>query len=47
MIFDVKMEDDFKLKDDKIEPPNVYCGATLAKMTLVDGKTCWIMSPEQ
>jgi hypothetical protein len=37
----------FKLKNDKIEPPDVYLGATIARMTLPDGKTCWTMSPEQ
>ena len=42
-----RIQQDFKLKDDKIEPPDVYLGATLAKMTLDDGKTCWTMSPEQ
>jgi hypothetical protein len=42
-----RIQEDFKLKDDKIEPPDVYLGATLAKMTLDGGETCWTMSPEQ
>jgi hypothetical protein len=42
-----RIQEDFKLKDDKIEPPDVYLGATLAKMTLDSGETCWTMSPEQ
>jgi hypothetical protein len=42
-----RIQADFKLKDDKIEEPDVYLGATLAKMTLADGTTCWSMSPEQ
>ncbi len=42
-----RIQDDFKLKDDKIEEPDVYLGATLAKMTLDNGRTCWTMSPEQ
>jgi hypothetical protein len=42
-------QEDFKLKDDKIlEPPDVYLGATLAKMmTLPSGKTSWTTLPEQ
>ena len=39
--------EDFNLKDNKIEPPDVYLGATLAKMKLDSGKYCWTMSPEQ
>jgi hypothetical protein len=42
-----RIQNDFKLKDDKMEPPDVYLGATIAKMTLADSKTCWTMSPEQ
>ena len=42
-----RIQDDFKLKDDKIAEPDVYLGATLAKMPLENGKTCWTMSPEQ
>jgi hypothetical protein len=41
------IQDDFKLKDDNIEEPDVHLGATLANMTLESGKTCWTMSPEQ
>ena len=36
----------FKLKDDKIEEPEMYLGAKLGKMT-VDGVECWTMSAEQ
>ena len=39
--------EDFKLKYGKIEPPDVYLGATLANMKLDSGKYCWIMFPEQ
>ena len=42
-----RIQEDFKLKDDKIEPPDVYLGATLAKMKLESGKYYWNMSPEQ
>jgi hypothetical protein len=35
------------IKDDKIAEPDVYLGATLAKMALENGKTCWSMSAEQ
>ena len=37
----------FNLKDDKIYPPDVYLGATLAKMKLESGKYCWNILPEQ
>ena len=37
----------FNLKDNKIEPPDVYLGATLAKMMLKSGKYCCTMPPEQ
>ena len=42
-----QIQTSFKLKEDKMEPPDVYLGATIARMTLADGKTCWTMSPEQ
>jgi hypothetical protein len=42
-----RIQRDFKLKDDKIAEPDVYLGATLSKMSLVGGKECWTMSPEQ
>jgi hypothetical protein len=42
-----RIQEDFKLKDDKIEEPDVYLGATLSKMKLENGKYCWTMSPEQ
>ena len=32
-----------QIKDDKIEPPDVYFGAILAKMKLESGKYCWTM----
>jgi hypothetical protein len=41
-----RIQDDFKLKDDKTEPPGVCLRATLAKMKLENGKTCWTMSPK-
>jgi hypothetical protein len=41
-----RIQDDFKLKDDKMEPPDVYLGASISKMNLASGKTCWTMSPE-
>ena len=34
----------FKLKDDKIDEPKYYLGATLEKMILSDGSQCWSMS---
>ncbi len=42
-----RIQEDFKLKDDKIAEPDVYLGATLSRMKLESGKHCWTMSPEQ
>jgi hypothetical protein len=42
-----RIQDDFKLKVDKIAEPEVYLGATLSKMSLEDGSACWTMLPEQ
>jgi hypothetical protein len=42
-----RAQEDFKLKDDNMEPPDARLGATLAKMTLDNGETCWTASPEQ
>jgi hypothetical protein len=36
----------FKLKDDKVEVPDIYLGAALGRMQ-VDGKWCWTMSAEK
>jgi hypothetical protein len=36
----------FKLKDDKIEPPDMYLGAQLGKMLIGDVE-CWTMSAEK
>ena len=37
----------FKIKDDKMEPPETYLGATITKMDNVDGDSCWAMSSDQ
>ena len=42
-----RIQEDFKLNDDKIEPPDLYLGARPSKMNLYDCKYYWIMSPEQ
>ena len=42
-----RIQEDFKSKDDKIAELDVYLGATIAKMSLDKGKTCWTMAPEQ
>ena len=34
----------FKLKDDKIDEPEDYLGATLEKMILLNGSECWSVS---
>ena len=36
----------FKLKDDKIEEPSVYLGASLTKMTNDNKDECWAMSSD-
>ena len=36
----------FKLKDDKIEPPDMYLGAELGRMTM-DGREAWYISSEK
>ena len=42
-----RIQENFKLQDDKIEPTDVYLGDTHANMKLESGKYCWTMSPEQ
>jgi hypothetical protein len=42
-----RIQEDFKLKDNKIAEPDVYLGATIAKMSLDNSEMCWTMSPEQ
>ena len=37
----------FKLKDDKMEPPEVYLGAELAKMVTAEGVDVWTMSSDK
>ena len=42
-----RLQDDSKLKEDKIEPPGVSLGATISKIKLDSGKYFWTMLPEQ
>ena len=42
-----RIQKDFKIKDDKIEPPGVYLGASLTKMKLESGDYCWTMLTKQ
>ena len=42
-----RIQEDFKLKGNTIEPPFIYLGATLSNMKLERGKYCWTISPEQ
>ena len=37
----------FKLKDDKVEEPTMYLGASLSKMNNNSGKECWAMSSDK
>ena len=36
----------FKLKNDQMEPPETYLGATLSKLDNIDGDSCWAMSSD-
>ena len=38
---------DFKLKDDKVEEPTYYLGATVFKMRNEDGVKCWAMDSDK
>ena len=37
----------FKLKEDKMETPEVYLGAGMTQMENIDGDLCWAMSSEK
>ena len=37
----------FKLKDDKVEVPDMYLGATLGQVETKTGTKCWSMSSEK
>lgn len=37
----------FKLKDDKIGPPDMYLGAQLQRVTSSESTPCWTMSSEK
>ena len=37
----------FKLKDDKIEEPSMYLGASLSRMINAENKSCWAMSSDE
>ena len=37
----------FKLKDDKMDEPDIYLGAGLSKMDNEDGDECWAMSSDK
>ena len=41
------IQEHFKPKYYKIEPPDVYIGAKIAKMKLESGEYCWTIFPEQ
>ena len=40
------LQSTFKLKDDKVEEPEMYLGAQLGKMQ-IDGADCWTMSSDK
>ena len=42
-----RIQECFKRKENKTEPPDVYFGDTLSNMKLNSGKYCWTMSPEK
>lgn len=37
----------FKLKDDKMEEPEIYLGAELSRMDNLEGESCWAMSSDK
>jgi hypothetical protein len=37
----------FTIKDDKVEEPDMYLGASLSKMTNCEGTECWAMSSDK
>ena len=41
------LQNRFKLKDDKIEEPDIYLGASLSKMLNETNKECWAMSADK
>ena len=42
-----RIQEYLRLKDNKIELPDIYLGDTLARMKLDSGNYCWTMSSEQ
>ncbi len=40
------MKGTFTIKEDKVEPPNIYLGAQLIKKP-IEGQECWVMSSEK
>ena len=41
------IQNQFKLKDDKIVEPDMYLGAQVGKMTNAEGVECWTMSSDK
>ena len=42
-----RIQENFNIKANKIEPPDIHLGTSLAKMKLESGDCFWNMSPEQ
>ena len=42
-----RIQEDFNIKDDRIETPEVYLGESITDIKLESGKYCWTMSPEK
>ena len=42
-----QIQEDFKLKDDKMEEPDTYLGGELSKIANTDGQMCWSMSADK
>ena len=40
-----RIQEDFKIKDNKTESTDIYIGMKLASMKLESGKYCWTRSP--
>ena len=40
------IQQNFQLKEDKMETPNTFLGTTLTQMDNIDGYQCWVMSSD-
>ena len=41
------IKEEFKLKGDKTEVPDIYLGASIHRVETADGTDCWMMSADK